>query len=234
MISHHHKCIFIHIPKNAGQSIEMVFVKLLGLSWLDRAPLLLRYNDRPALGPPKLAHLTAQEYVTLKYVPQEMFDAYFKFAFVRNPWSRMVSIYNFLGFDRRYEFKRFLSNIYLQEVWDERYWFVRPQCDFLLSEDGELLVDFVGRFESLHSDFEQVCEHLGLPRLEVPHVNQTPATRSRRSRNPRQVWRNMIFKLREHGIPRYSRFQDYYDAEAMEIVADLYKRDVENFGYRFE
>ncbi|WP_422127914.1 sulfotransferase family 2 domain-containing protein [Vibrio hannami] len=111
MISHHHKCIFVHIPKNAGQSVEHVFLNLLGLNWETRAPLLLRYNDKPELGPPRLAHLKANEYVRYNYLTQEMFDDYFKFAFVRNPWSRTVSMYKYLGYSKKWISNHSYSNI---------------------------------------------------------------------------------------------------------------------------
>jgi hypothetical protein len=77
------KSIFVHIPKNAGQSIEHVL-----------APLLLTYNNNPELGPPRLAHLKAREYVSCKYLTREQFDDYFKFAFVRDPgteWSQPIN-----------------------------------------------------------------------------------------------------------------------------------------------
>ena len=106
MICHHYKCVFVHIPKNAGQSIEHVFLNLLNLTWETRAPLLLRCNDRLELGPPRLAHLKADEYVRYNYLTQEMFNDYFKFSFVRNPWSRIISIYKYLGFNKKCDCKR--------------------------------------------------------------------------------------------------------------------------------
>jgi hypothetical protein len=44
MISYKRKCVFVHIPKCAGQSIESVFDNDAGLTWENRAPFLLRPN----------------------------------------------------------------------------------------------------------------------------------------------------------------------------------------------
>ena len=70
MLTHQHKTVFVHIPKNAGQSIETVFLDVLGLTWESRAPLLLRPNDIPELGPRRLAHLAASEYVSCGHMTQ--------------------------------------------------------------------------------------------------------------------------------------------------------------------
>jgi hypothetical protein len=94
MISHHHQAIYIHIPKCAGQSVEMAFLKSLGLDWDRRAPLLLHSNNQPLIGPKRLAHLTAKEYKQAMYVTEQQFETYYKFATVRNPYSRAVSLFN--------------------------------------------------------------------------------------------------------------------------------------------
>ena len=65
MISHHHKCVFIHIPKNAGQSIENLFLELLNLTWETKAPLLLRPNDCLELGPRYLTTLNLMNMLSL-------------------------------------------------------------------------------------------------------------------------------------------------------------------------
>lgn len=236
MISHHHKCIFVHIPKNAGQSIEYVFLNLLDLDWETRAPLLLRYNDRPELGPPRLAHLRAQEYVFYKYLSQELFDEYFKFTFVRNPWGRMLSIYKYLKFNQRYEFKSFLTKAFKNKIWRNEYWFVRPQSDFICDENGKILVDFIGKFESLQDDFNDVCKKIALAPIEIPHVNKSNV-KPRLSLHPRELMKylnHQINQINLKRIPTFNKYQDYYDNESIEIVADLYKRDIELFGYKFD
>ena len=239
MICHHYKCLFIHIPKAAGQSIEHVFLKLLNLDWDTRAPLLLRYNDRPELGPPRLAHLKAREYVPYKYLTQEQFDQYFKFAFVRNPWDRIVSIYKYLGWGRRVEFKTFLLKKLKSEVWPKNYWFVGPQSDFVCNETGDIIVDFVGKFENLRTDFNQVCQHLGLPPTQLPHINQSTKQKSKASLNRKNILDYARWLYHNRKTPRFktissfTNYQDYYDGESRELVAQLYRKDIELFGYQF-
>ena len=93
MICRSYQCIFVHIPKAAGRSVEMYFIKRLGLdrdNEEDRQELLLVDNDDAAKGTEKLSHLSALEYVKCGHVSQLEFDQFFKFSFVRNPWSRLT------------------------------------------------------------------------------------------------------------------------------------------------
>jgi len=234
MICHNTKCIFIHIPKNAGQSIEHVFLKLQDLTWETRAPLLLRSNDNPKIGPPRLAHLKANEYVINKYLSEELFNDYFKFAFVRNPWSRMVSMYKYLGFDYKSDFKKFVKRDFKNKIFHEKNWFVGQQSKYVMNNDGEQMVDFIGKFESFQEDFYKVCEKINLPNIEVPHINAAK-DRERNSVlkvNNINLARNTLRKIK--GISNFPTYQEYYDQESIDIIADLYKEDIELFNYKFD
>lgn len=234
MICHHYKCIFIHIPKAAGQSIEHAFLDLLNLTWETRAPLLLRFNDRPELGPPRLAHLKAEEYVRYKYITQDMFNDYFRFAFVRNPWSRLVSIYKFMGFYKDYEFKSFAMNLVAEGIWQRHYWFIGPQSEFVCGPDGKLLVDFIGRTERVQEDFDEVCRRLSLPSIRLRHINKSEIEEPRLGWHPRRLARFLKYKASGRRLQDFERYQDYYDSESREFVGELYKQDVELFDYCFD
>lgn len=234
MICHHYRCLFVHIPKTAGQSIEHAFLGQLGLSWQTRASLLLYPNSDPRLGPPRLAHLKLREYLRYQYLSQDLFDEYFKFSIVRDPWDRAVSIYKYSEYNM--PFKKFLFDVLAKRLWADDYWFVGPQHEFICDESGEVGVDYVGRFETLERDFSEISGIIGLHR-KIDHVNKSYGRKRQLARRVKQLVDGVknadlpklgsIFMRKEY-FPDYSM---YYDQEAIELVGDLYKRDIEIFGY---
>ena len=81
----------------------------------------------------------------------------------------------------------------------------KNQLDYLSDANGRMMVNHVGRFEDLETEFSQICARLGRhpQRLEVVNSSQ-----------------------HEH----YSR---YYTPELAELVAKAFKKDIEYFGFRF-
>jgi len=233
MICHQYKCIFIHIPKTAGQSVESVFLKAVNLRWETRASLLLRPNANPEVGPPRLAHLKAHEYVACGHLPGDKFSAYFKFAFVRNPWDRLVSLYKYLGPRNGLPFKEFLMGEFRKDLWQNRQWFVGPQSSFVCDSRGNLLVDFLGRFERLQADFTAVAQRLGLPCCALPHRNKSRSQKLSSFFQPRHLFTRLCTLFNSGKLGRCQSYQDYYDNDSKDLVAQLYARDLECFHYRF-
>jgi chondroitin 4-sulfotransferase 11 len=196
IISNHAKCIFVHIQKTGGASIEE----------------LLRGND-PDIQDNSLQgrrHISAGELRTL--VPPEIWNSYFKFAFVRNPWDRLVSWYHmcvqtptanpFARYvkDNAPTFDDFLTKT--TTGMGERT--TRNQLDYVTNERGEVIVDFVGRYEQLGDEFARVRERLGLG-AELPHVNRST----------------------------HDNYRNYYTDEMRDIVAQRFAKDIRHFGYAF-
>lgn len=228
VISRKHKCIFVHVPKVAGQSIETSFLKDLGLTWEQRAELLLRKKrSSDALGAPAaLAHLVAIDYVRYRYISESDFRKYYKFSFVRNPYTRVVSLYKYLGYQGISDFERFVQHILPKRLSRTMRYFVQPQAEYLFV-DGECMVDFIGRFESLQADFRQVASKTGLRDSALPHVNESTGERKRRAMMLRRIYegRRLTRPVNK------SHWRDYYTEESAAAVADYYAVDFEMLGY---
>jgi hypothetical protein len=182
MISHPRATVFVHIPKTGGQSIETVFLRDLGLGWRDRDALLLRHNADPAVGPEKLAHLYADEYVRLGHMQAAQFDAYTKFAVVRHPYDRAVSEYRYRLAARArrsargqaLSFDAFMTRHYGDDYTDlSRH--MAPQVRYVHDQNGVCLVDHVLRFETLSQDIAPLIERIFGEERRLPVRNRTKA-----------------------------------------------------------
>ena len=227
MICRDYNCLYVHVPKTAGQSIEQFFMGLLNLDWdQDREALCLQGNNDPTCGTEKLAHLSASEYVDCGYLSEEEFAGLFKFSFVRNPWSRILSEYRYRNYFHHLSFRDFVLNKLPKPGWDDKYRHVMPQYDMLHNPQGDLLVDFVGRFETLQQDFDRVCEQLGIAESSLPHRNKS----DKKSRGLKRKIKNYLYM---NGENRHQGMADFYDADTRAAVAEYYAKDIEAFGYRF-
>jgi hypothetical protein len=227
MISPKHKTLFVHIPKVAGQSIETIFLQDLGLSWDSRQDLLLRKKKANEEGPGRLAHLKAREYLDFNYIDQETFNSYFKFSFVRNPYSRMLSVYNYLGYSRIITFSAFINKVVKKAVERDDF-FYSSQYEYLYDE-GQLMVDYVGKLENLKEDMEFVLKQTGLEGNEIPHINKSEKGLKRGLaaliKTPR-LWSSFKFgRLFSSG-----KVKKLNEAEKA-LVNELYKKDFEYFQY---
>lgn len=166
-----------------------------------------------------------------------MVDEYFTFSFVRNPWDRAVSMYKYLPYSL--PFKRFILEMLGDRLWKHKYWFVGPQWEFLCDASGEVGLDFIGRFESFEEDFRTVADRVGLPVRTLPHTNRSMPEISSwerlRAIKKGLLCRDPVYLASAIGQKTwFSDYREYYDDETREFVNQLYKKDIDFFGYSFE
>lgn len=191
-----HKVLFIHIPKTAGTSILSV---LSGGKRIrrDHAPWYI-YNN----------------------FNRWKFARYFKFTFVRNPYDRLVSTYEYLarggnGMDdlrfKRYfdengiDFERFVLE-YLDCDKLMQHELFMPQYLYIYDFQGNVKVDFVGRFESIEQDYEVLAGKIGVA-APLPKKNMSEKRKSYVSyyTNPAVVKRVQELYGRDFDLLDYSR-----------------------------
>lgn len=231
MISHKHRTIFVHIPKCGGISVETVFLDAHNLRWSERAPLLLRERYEAERAPRRLAHLTAVAYVQGHYLSQELFEAYFKFAVVRDPYLRAVSLYQYLGFHHAMSFSAYTSRFLARAVEDDEHpwnWFVKPQAAFICDRKESVLVDKIVRLDRISEELPPVLRRAGAPVVSVPHVNATAKVESPRVQARAKLRQAVVFRNRPRLV---SGRHVQHDEATRRAVREIYARDYDLFGY---
>ena len=204
MIGYHKKFVFVHIPKNGGTSVSRVLRhyalpphKYL-VHWAARRMGPLGHKDPFAI---HMDHSTALDCRNI--LGPERFDEFFTFTIVRNPWTRLYSSYRYSQMlegrtyheeARKYDFESFVDFLADNEP-------LVPQKGFVADENGQIMVDFVGKLERRDEDFAHICARIGINR-RLPHKNK-----SRRSG------------------------RDVFTPRAIERIGQLYAEDIAEFGY---
>jgi hypothetical protein len=205
MIVKDQKLIFIHIPKTGGTSIESVF------SFPES------FDGK---------HRTAVDYISR--IGRLNYHRYTKFTVVRNPWDRIVSLFEFKttcmkdGRLKKYvndkerkcfldrDFKKWFFDVVSASASDSKRFLAKfgpnNQTYMLKNKREKISVENICRFENLDRDFRKFAkDKLNKDIGTLPHILKT----------------------------KRSPYQEYYDDELRHAVEDFYSEDIENFGYSF-
>jgi chondroitin 4-sulfotransferase 11 len=169
MISHKHKCIFVHIPKTGGSSIENVF---LGKS----VPPKYQYSYKKRKYHFKINEQHAFPHEMRRCYGITSWSEYFKFIIVRNPWERFVS-YRFHMLNHNLLHKDISFNSFVNMFFDknknpikkEKHRAMIEPCMSWITDD----IDYIMRLESIDLEFNIVCDKIGIPRQKPPHIGKT-------------------------------------------------------------
>ena len=103
-------------------------------------------------------HKHAKAHEIREKLERKQFDSYYKFSFVRNPYDFLVSLYFYAKQFERDPSRRALKDMeykdFLKRVISNN---TACQLDFITDpKDSKLLVDFIGRFETLEKDIAEI------------------------------------------------------------------------------
>ncbi len=209
--------IYFAIPKVANSSLKTLFADLLGLGGeaRHRNGKAYLFNEQASR-----QKLFAKGILISRSKAVEKVD-HWKFAFVRNPWSRLTSFYSSIirsphvmgtltsayndMFRPDMPFDAFVTSVCnIPDLVANRH-FV-SQHRFLVDRRGKIIPNYIGRYESLNEDFQFVCEHLGIESVSISNVN------------PGKY---------------YSSYQDFYTPSLRDAVAKRYEQDIALLNYKF-
>ena len=189
------KSLFVHIPKAAGISIGM---SMYGMKTGD--------------------HRKVKDY-QFSFSCSD-YSKMYKFTFVRNPFDRLYSAYNFLkqGGRNKYDklfyekhiskfsnFEDFVCNWVSEENVKKGVHFI-PQIDFLTDFNGDININYIGRFESINEDYEKIRVELGIGK-KLKSLNITDKNEK--------------------------NYREKYTEEMKNIVERVYACDLKEFNYNF-
>jgi hypothetical protein len=167
VICHEYKCIFIHIQRTAGSSIESW---ICGNDWWEIEP--------------RTKHLLASQ-AKMEYA--DYWDEYFKFSIIRNPWDRMVSFVNRMkkddevwdvDFDEALKIYKDKYGFPLTVELDKRF-AIKPFNYSIFSLNSVYLnilnepLDFIARFENLNEDMAYIQDKLSIPNKFDQHLEKS-------------------------------------------------------------
>ena len=204
IISHRHRFIFIAVPKVATRALRQALtMQLDSMDWQQQNLFAERRLPIGDLAGKAHGHLSVRE--IRPHLPEELWRGYVKCAFVRDPFERFVDICLFLDGARELptaEAAARMKKALATDRFRQRP-LVLPQSDFLTDTAGRLAVDFIGRYETLQSSYDELCRLIGIENAGL----------ERRRQPEQRDWRR------------------YYDEELLGLVAEFYRADLENFGY---
>ncbi|EAL0834526.1 sulfotransferase family protein [Campylobacter coli] len=210
-----YKCIFIHVPKVAGSSIERVIYQ----------------TDKWLVG-----HVKASDYTKFD---KDKFDSYFSFGFVRNPYDRVVSAYHYLKNDspdpcdikwgrlhiNNLTFEEFILSLqdeeFKEEILSKNHFSF--QYKYLCDKNMNILVNFIGKFEKLDNDFKKILNILRR-KDSLVHINKS------KHLNYRDYYNSQTYKIiREIYRDDFEIFDyDLEDKKYFNIPQNIYLNNLES------
>lgn len=205
------KLVYIKIPKTGSSTIwEYInkldayhsIINLNRLHGVRRDPRCFSRGQGKKGG-----HVAAQD---IAWYLGDAYDTYFKFTIVRDPFARLLSNYSwqFSKGSTDLDFSRFVDKLINRPRTLPKQALTHsiPQINWITNEDGEVIIDRIGRLENLTAEMASICAENNLPQMQLGHRNMT----------------------------HHAHYSNYYTDEIREMAAQFLATDLQSLDYQFE
>jgi len=215
-INHSKKSIFIHIPKNGGSYIAEILSKHYGFTnyYLQRPDHLhfCGIKDKSVDKHENKIHGTLIYYKTSPYInnimkmTKEKWNSYFIFTFIRNPYSRIVSGWNYCN-KYNIPFENYLNIGFQSNSYD--YWHTfMTQSRHLIDTNGKIRCNYIGYLENIENDIKIILNTIGFNNNQIIHKKSMKNSK------------------------KHKNYKDYYkNNDILNKVNEIYKEDFDNFKF---
>lgn len=215
MINHEHKCIFIHISKCAGTSVEKAFGIDTSKHTKTNRDSLFGWDNEYKL---HLQHATPQQLFDHHLITRDQWDSYYKFIIFRNTWSKLLSDYFWTkkGYGKEGTFENYLkhSGTFSEILNNSSHYLycgehLNHQKDYFFLNNERINYNRELSFDKIGLGFLDITNDLGLPKS--------------------------FFEKKENiGVNQKKHYSFYYSKKNKRLAETLYKKDIDFFDFKYE
>jgi Sulfotransferase family len=229
LVSHRKHFIYTKTAKTAGTSVEVYFEPYCtpegewrfqhGHAEYKSDSGIIGYRGKKNGEKKWFNHMPAA--LIQRQLGKDVWDEYFKFCVVRNPFDKVVSAFHFAeaqksdpvaGEKRRTRTKSLADTVHRFPIKERfRSWILEgsfPMDRGAYTIDGKICMDYFIRYEDMENGVKHVCQV-----LEIPFEPER------------------IPNLKTGFRPRGLSLRDYYSPETIKLVVEQYAFEFNNFGY---
>lgn len=204
---------FIDIPRTSSSSIRAELGKRYGIVYGKLKLIEKKHRSKQIFKD----HTPAKQMKEI--LGPKLWKRIYTFTLVRNPWDRMVSLYHY-----RRKVGRIPDDITFRDYifclkdskskWGSEdglfsYHGSYYGCsDYVLDENNEIIVDFIGKYENRRDDIAKIAAYIGCKSIGKLAIQKS--------------------------APSNKHYSDFYDEETRKIINTLYEKDISLFDYEFE